>query len=163
MSPYTNYAKDTFFAPRLSEFTQPSAPPLRITAEEAAAWLPAFITRSIFLAALSEPTRQLMFNLIRRDDSAVVEYERVSPYVRPTSPHRSLLSPSIVAASTRSKPQWQPPTRAICLSASFIQRDHRFSNGTTAPSCSGSIASTTQVNMPMSTSRMEIDSLPAEP
>jgi hypothetical protein len=74
--PWSAYTKNRFFAPKLSQLTMCGAPPLSITPEDSAGWLASFVLNSILRVNIPNPTRQLMFNYMRRIDTAVLEYGR---------------------------------------------------------------------------------------
>lgn len=51
-------------------------PPLAKSPGATAEWLPNFVLTSILRVNVTDPQRQLIFNFIRRTDSAVLEYSR---------------------------------------------------------------------------------------
>jgi hypothetical protein len=73
---WTDYAKDTLFAPALSKLHQCGALPLPIDLVATDQWLSDFILNSTFRFPLSDPARQLAFALLREVDRAIHEYER---------------------------------------------------------------------------------------
>lgn len=74
--PWSNYAKDRFFFPKLSLLTACGAPALMVTPRDSASWLASFILNSALRVQIPDPVRQLMFTYLRRVDSAVLEYGR---------------------------------------------------------------------------------------
>ena len=74
--PWTNYAKDRFLAPKLSQLTHCGARQLTVTPEESSGWLAGFVLNSAFRVTIADPIRQVMFSYLRRVDGAVLEYTR---------------------------------------------------------------------------------------
>lgn len=60
----------------MSELTECGAPPLNVLPEKSAEWLPTFVLVTVVQLNIPDPTRQLAFNVIRRSDTAVVDYTR---------------------------------------------------------------------------------------
>lgn len=73
---WSNYAKDRFLAPKLSQLTACKAPVLGVAPTASAAWLPGFVFTSALRVTIGEPQRQLIFNFLRRVDTAILEYTR---------------------------------------------------------------------------------------
>lgn len=73
--PWSNYAKDRFFFPKLSQLNACGAPLLAIAPVVSADWIVNFALNSVG-RNIPDPTRQLMFNFMRRVDRAVLEYTR---------------------------------------------------------------------------------------
>ena len=73
--PWTNFVKDKFLAPKVSELTECGAKALELGSSHPATWLPNFVLNSILRVSWSEPARQLAFMIVRRADAAVEAYE----------------------------------------------------------------------------------------
>jgi len=67
----SNYALDTFCAPKLSQLTQCNAPDLSGLSEP---WLRGFILNTILRFSVPEPTKAHMFNFLRRTEAVFSEY-----------------------------------------------------------------------------------------
>lgn len=71
---WTNNTNDRFFAPKLLQLTACRAPGSTVTPNDSAHSLPAFVRGSVLRVRIPDPTRQLMYNVFHRADSAVVQY-----------------------------------------------------------------------------------------
>jgi hypothetical protein len=86
--PLSAFALDRFVAPDISKFTKASIPDMSDTSKEQEYWVGNFILNTLFRVTVDERTRQALFNLLRRAESAFREYglarERTLTYLQNT-------------------------------------------------------------------------------
>lgn len=70
---FSSYAKDRFMEPHMSQFTE--AEIRDMTSADSSNWISNFVLNSILRANWTDPTRQFVFNFLRRSEAAFQEYE----------------------------------------------------------------------------------------
>ncbi len=73
--PFTDYALDTFVAPKLSQLTACGAPPLSDRSAKVDYWVREFSLHSMLRVRVEETHRQYIFNFLRRAEGAFHEYD----------------------------------------------------------------------------------------
>src|SRR5688572_9939357 len=71
----SDFARDTYVAPKMSELTTCGAPPLSEWQVRARGSLADFIITSMLRVSFQESDRQYLFNVVRRVEGAIEEYE----------------------------------------------------------------------------------------
>lgn len=71
----SNYARDNFIAPYMSAFSSPSIKDMTATDPQQSHWLSNFILNSMLGYPVKPPSKQYIFNFLRRAEAAFREYE----------------------------------------------------------------------------------------
>lgn len=69
--PISDFALDKFVEPHFSKFRSASIP---VSADESTRWLQAFVLNCMFRGNFVNPTRQFVFNYLRRVEAAQLTY-----------------------------------------------------------------------------------------
>jgi hypothetical protein len=71
----SNYALDTFLAPKLSQLGKPELQPLGAASASAETWVRAFALETMMRVRPDAINRQYIFNFLRRAEAGCIEYE----------------------------------------------------------------------------------------
>jgi len=73
--PLSNYAKDKFVAPKLSQLTECNAPDMSNYDDQCTHWVANFALNSMLRVTVKQPQRAFFFTFLRRAETAFYEYE----------------------------------------------------------------------------------------